>query len=74
MDGEILRLNDCLHQIRYFTNFGPPIFSEWEISPLAVGPHAVEVPERLAILAHREKVAIPMGTDKAAFREWLLKM
>ena len=37
-------------------------------------PRAVEVPERLAILAHREKVAIPMGTDKAAFREWLLKM
>jgi hypothetical protein len=44
---------------------------------IKIGPHAVEVPERLAILAilaHREKVAIPMGTDKAAFREWLLKM
>ena len=39
-----------------------------------LGPHAVEVPERLAILAQREKVAIPMSTDKAAFREWLLKM
>ncbi|MCX6845850.1 MAG: hypothetical protein ACK49N_05545 [Verrucomicrobiota bacterium] len=41
---------------------------------IKIGPHAVEVPERLAILAHREKVATPMGTDKAAFREWLLKM
>jgi hypothetical protein len=41
---------------------------------IKIGPHAVEVPERLAILADREKVAIPMGIDKAAFREWLLKM
>ena len=40
----------------------------------ASGPDAVEVPERLAILAQREKVAIPMGTDKATFREWLMKM
>jgi hypothetical protein len=39
-----------------------------------LGPNAVEVPERLAILANREKVATPMGTDKAAFREWLLEM
>jgi hypothetical protein len=40
----------------------------------ASGPDAVEVAERLAILAQREKIAIPMGTDKAAFREWLMKM
>jgi hypothetical protein len=41
---------------------------------IKIGPNAVEVPERLAVLAHREKVAIPMGTDKAAFREWLTQM
>jgi len=40
----------------------------------ASSPNAVEVPERLAILAQREKIAIPMGTDKAAFREWLTQM
>jgi hypothetical protein len=40
----------------------------------ASSPDAVEVPERLAILAQREKIAIPMGTDKAAFREWLTQM
>jgi len=38
------------------------------------GPNAVEVPERLAIHAHRKKVASPLSTDKAEFREWLLKM
>jgi threonine synthase len=36
-----------------------------------LGAAAVEVPERLAILAHREKVAIPMGIDKDAFKDWL---
>lgn len=36
-----------------------------------LGAGAVEVPERLAILAHREKVAIPMGIDKDAFKDWL---
>ena len=37
-----------------------------DVMEAELGPNAVEVPERLAILAHREKVAIPMGTDKAA--------
>jgi hypothetical protein len=41
---------------------------------IKIGPNAVEVPERLAILAHREKVASPISTDKAAFREWLTQM
>ena len=45
-----------------------------DVMEAELGPHAVEVPERLAILAHREKIAIPMGTDKAAFREWLTHM
>ena len=32
---------------------------------------AVEIPERLAILADREKHATRMGTDQAAFHDWL---
>lgn len=34
----------------------------------------LEIPERLAVLADRQKVAVPLGTDTAAFREWLLAM
>lgn len=34
----------------------------------------LEIPERLAVLADRPKVAVPLGTDTAAFREWLLAM
>jgi hypothetical protein len=30
--------------------------------------------ERIAILTDREKVAIPMTTDKAAYHEWLVNM
>ena len=36
-----------------------------------LGAGAVEVPERLAVLADKPKVAIPMGTDTAAFHELL---
>jgi threonine synthase len=36
-----------------------------------LGTDAVEIPERLAILADREKVAIPLPADEAAFKEWL---
>ena len=43
-----------------------------DVMDAELGPGAVEIPERLAILANREKVAIPMSTDKSAFREWLL--
>ncbi len=34
----------------------------------------LEIPERLAVLADRPKVAVPLGTDTAAFHEWLLAM
>lgn len=32
----------------------------------------VEIHERLAVLADREKVAIPMGMGQSAFLDWLL--
>ncbi len=36
-----------------------------------IGDGSIEVPERLAVLAHREKVATPMGADHSVFRQWL---
>lgn len=36
-----------------------------------IGSGAVEIPERLAVLADREKVAVPLPADEAAFKEWL---
>jgi threonine synthase len=36
-----------------------------------IGKGVVEIPERLAILADREKVAIPLPADEAAFKAWL---
>jgi threonine synthase len=36
-----------------------------------LGPDAVEVPERLAILANREKQAIQLGTSPTTFHDWL---
>lgn len=36
-----------------------------------LGAGTVEIPERLAILANREKVSIPMGIDKETFKDWL---
>lgn len=45
-----------------------------DVMEAELGPGAVVIPERLAILADREKVATRLGTDKAAFREWLTRM
>ncbi|MBB5350854.1 threonine synthase [Haloferula luteola] len=36
-----------------------------------LGQGAVEIPERLAILANREKVATPIAADEADFKAWL---
>ena len=36
-----------------------------------LGKGVVDIPERLAILADREKVATPLGTDESAFHDWL---
>ena len=36
-----------------------------------IGKGVVEIPERLAILADREKVAIQLPADEAAFKAWL---
>lgn len=43
-----------------------------DVMDAELGAGAVEVPERLAILADREKQADRLGTDQAAFRDWLL--
>ena len=32
----------------------------------------VDIPERLATLAHKEKVATPMGIEFSPFKNWLL--
>ncbi len=45
-----------------------------DVMDAELGPEAVEVPERLAVLAQREKRSIRMGTDSAAFHEWLRSM
>jgi threonine synthase len=37
-----------------------------------IGQDAVIIPDRLAILANRPKVATPLGTDPAVFRHWLM--
>lgn len=39
-----------------------------------LGEGAIEIPERLACLADREKVATELGTDEAAFHRWLAGM
>jgi len=39
-----------------------------------IGAENVPVPERLAILADREKVAIPMTTEPTDFRAWLVSL
>lgn len=36
-----------------------------------LGVGTVDVPERLAVLAEREKIATPMESDPATFRDWL---
>jgi threonine synthase len=42
-----------------------------DVMEAELGPDCVEIPERLAILAEREKVAIPLPADKAIFQDWL---
>ena len=36
-----------------------------------LGDRCIEIPERLAILADKPKVATLLPADKAVFREWL---
>lgn len=43
-----------------------------DVMEAELGKGVIEVPERLAVLAEKEKVAIPMSTDKALFRDWLM--
>jgi threonine synthase len=43
-----------------------------DVMEAELGAGSVEIPGRLAILADRGKVAIPLGADKALFRDWLL--
>jgi threonine synthase len=42
-----------------------------DVMDAELGSGCVEVPERLAILADREKVAIAMAADSAVFQQWL---
>ncbi len=42
-----------------------------DVMDAELGAGAVEIPDRLAVLAHRTKTSVPMGTDPAAFRDWL---
>jgi threonine synthase len=44
-----------------------------DVMEAELGANCVEIPERLAILAQREKVATLLPADKAVFREWLLR-
>jgi len=39
-----------------------------------LGKGVIEVPERLACLSQRKKVAVQLGVDEAAFHDWLLKL
>jgi threonine synthase len=43
-----------------------------EVMEAELGAGVVEVPERLAVLASRTKVAVPMAADAALFRAWLV--
>lgn len=42
-----------------------------DVMEAELGAGSIEVPERLAILAEREKVATLLPADKAVFRDWL---
>jgi threonine synthase len=44
-----------------------------DVMEAELGPNCVEIPERLAILAQREKVATLLPADQAAFRDWLTR-
>ncbi len=39
-----------------------------------LGKGVIEIPERLACLSQRKKVAVQLGVDEAAFHDWLLKL
>ena len=39
-----------------------------------LGPGTVEIPERLACLATRDKIAIEMGAEEGSFLDWLSGM
>ena len=43
-----------------------------DIMDAELGQGSVEIPERLAVLATREKVAISLPADPAVFRDWLM--
>ena len=60
--------------LRFFDAQMQTDVSDRVVMEAELGQGAVEIPERLGVLADREKVAIQMGTDKAVFREWLLAM
>lgn len=45
-----------------------------DVMDAELGAGVVEVPERLAVLASRPKVAVPMANDAATFRRWLVGM
>ena len=45
-----------------------------DVMEAELGANCLEIPERLAILASREKVATLLPADKAAFRDWLCSM
>jgi len=42
-----------------------------DVMEAELGKDVIEVPERLAILANREKVATKLSTDQAQFHDWL---
>lgn len=42
-----------------------------DVMEAELGPDCLEIPERLAILADREKVAISLPADKKVFQAWL---
>jgi threonine synthase len=42
-----------------------------EVMEEELGQGAIEIPERLACLANREKVAVPLPAEEEAFLEWL---
>jgi len=44
-----------------------------DVMEAELGANCLEIPERLAILAEREKVATLLPADKAVFRDWLLQ-
>ena len=44
-----------------------------DVMEAELGANCLEIPERLAILAQREKVATLLPADQAAFRDWLTR-